>query len=124
LSLGGASSPGRFAGAARTATEVNGRMFLIDGDLGMQILGFAVGAPYDESTTVAAGEGAGEAVIHIRAYLALGRPEADKIVDPSGVEILTPDVLIVERPVIVPPPATTTTTEAPDEPTATTSPDG
>ncbi len=124
LSVGGDSSPGRFAGAARTAAEVNGRMFLLDGDLGMQILGFAVGAPYDESTTVAAGEGAGEAVIHIRAYLSLGRPEADKIVDPSGVEILTPDVLIVERPVIVPPPVTTTTTEAPDEPTGTTSPDG
>ena len=124
LSVGGASAPGRFAGAARTAADVNGRMFLVDGDLGMQILGFAVGVPYDESTTVAAGDGAGEAVIHIRAYMTLGRPEADKIVDPSGVEILTPDVLIVERPVIVPPPATTTTTEAPDEPTGTTSPDG
>jgi Pectate lyase superfamily protein len=124
LSVSGDSSPGRFAGAARTAGEINGRMFLVDGDLGMQILGFAVGPPYDESTTIAAGEGAGEAVIHIRAYLASGRPEADKIVDPSGVEILTPDVLIVERPVIVPPPATTTTTEAPDEPTGTTSPDG
>ena len=124
LSVNGEASPGRFAGAAATVTGTNGRIFLINGDLGMQILGFAVGAPFDESTTVAAGGDAGEVVIHIRAYLASGRPEADKIVDASGVEILTPDVLIVERPVIVPPPADDpTTTTVPSEPTTTTTPD-
>ncbi len=105
LSVSGSASPLRYAGAAATAADVNGRMFLVDGDLGMQIVGFSVGAPYDESTTIAGGPNAGEVVIHIRAYLASGRPESDKLVERTGVEVLTPDILIVERPVIIPPPA-------------------
>ena|GEM_PF-2020930 len=136
LSVSGLASPGRYAEAAADAGDINGRIFLINGDLGMQILGFAVGHPYDESTTVAGGSDAGDVTIHIRAYLASGRPESDKLVDQAGVEVLTPDILIVERPVIVPPPpspsptpttstsAAPTDTTAPVEPPPTTTPGG
>ena len=99
--------PGRsrsyYGEAAASVDVTNGRVFLIDGDLGMEINGFALGLPYDDSFMIAVGGGArrrprsGCAACSDR-----GRPESDKIADRDGVEVLSGDIVVVEVPVTVP----------------------
>jgi hypothetical protein len=105
--------------AAGSVDVTNGRVFLIDGDLGMEINGFSLGLPYDDSFMIAVGGASSEAVVRMRGVLSRGRPEADKIANRDGVEVLTGDVVIVEVPVTVPVPASTTTTSAAPTTTAT-----
>ncbi len=120
VAIGNAADPARFGDAAATVDTANGRVFLIDGDLGMEINGFSMSAPYEESYMVASGESVGEFTVRIRGVLMLGRPEADKLVEAAGVSLLAGDVVVIQPPPTLPPPPPPTTTEPPETTTTTT----
>jgi hypothetical protein len=108
-----------FGQAAATVDDINGRVFLVNGDLGMEINGFSLGLPYSETLMIGAGDEADEVSIRIRGVLEAGIPVSDKLVERSGVSILAGEVLVIQAP---PPPAPTTTTAAPADTTTTTVP--
>lgn len=116
VSVGGRADVERYGEAAAAPDTINGRVFLVNGDLGMEINGFALGLPYAESLTIAAGGGAGTVSIRMRGVLYAGQAESDKVADVDGVTTLAGDIVVVEVPVtvtVVVPPSTTTTTAAP-----------
>ncbi len=123
LAIGSTTDTRLFSDAAQRIDEVNGRVFLIDGDIGMEVNGFSLAPPLEEALLVASGTSADEVSIRIRGILVAGRPEADKLVEKDGVTVLTGDILVIQPP--PPPPVTvtvpvTTTTGAPSETTTTT----
>jgi hypothetical protein len=122
VGISSTADPDRFGEAAATVEDVNGRVFLVDGDIGMEINGFSLGAPYAESLLVGAGENTEDLSVRIRGYLALGRPESDRAVAASGVTVLAGDVIVVQPPPTLPPTTTTstTTTTTTEAPTTTT----
>jgi hypothetical protein len=117
VSVSGRNEVEYFGEAAGSVDTTNGRVYLIDGDLGMEVSGFSLGRPYDDSFMIAVGGNAGEATVRMRGVQTSGRPESDKIADRDGVEVLSGDIVVVEVPVTVPvyvtvPPSSTTTTTA------------
>lgn len=124
VSIAGRADVDRYGEAAASVDVTNGRVFLIDGDLGMEINGFAVGLPYDDSFMIAVGGASAEATVRMRGVLSRGRPESDKIADRDGVEVLSGDIVIVEVPVTVPVivPASTTSSAPPTTPPTTAAP--
>ena len=125
VAIGSRANPALFDDAARRLDESNGRVFLVDGDIGMEINGFSLAPPLEEALLVASGASADEVSIRIRGILVAGRPEADKVVEKDGVTVLTGDILVIQPPpppppTTSPPPATTTTTGAPPATTTTT----
>ncbi len=118
VSVSGFADVEHFGDAAASVDSTNGRVYLIDGDLGMEVSGFSLGRPYDDSFMIAVGAGSGEATVRMRGVQTSGRPESDKIAGRDGVEVLSGDIVVVEVPVTVPvtvPPSTTapTTTSPP-----------
>ena len=107
VALAGSTTGGLFGDAAGNIDEVNGRVFLVNGDLGMEINGFSLGLPFAESLMIAAGDDADEVSIRIRGVLAAGLPEADKLVEADGVSVLAGDIVVIQPP--APPPAPPTT---------------
>lgn len=103
-----------FGEAAATVDDINGRVFLVNGDIGMEINGFSLGLPYTETLMIGAGDEADEVSIRIRGVLAAGLPVSDKLVERSGVSVLAGEVLVIQAPPPAPEPTTTTTTAPPD----------
>ncbi len=116
VAVGGAAAVELYGEAAGTPDLVNGRVFLTNGDLGMEINGFSLGLPYDDSLVIASGSNAGTVSVRMRGVLNAGQAESDKVANIEGLETLAGDIVVVEVPVTVPvpvPASTTTTTAAP-----------
>ncbi len=122
VSMSGRADVDRFGEAAGAPDAINGRVFLVNGDIGMEINGFALGLPYDDTLMIASGGSAETVSVRMRGVLNAGQPESDKVADIDGVTTLAGDIVVVEVPVtvtvVVPPstmapPDTTTTTAAP-----------
>ncbi len=112
VSVAGRADVELFGDAAATPDDINARAFLIDGDIGVEINGFALGLPYDDSLMIATGGNADTVSIRMRGVLNAGQPESDKIADGDGVEVLGGEIVVVTVPVevtVVVPPSTTTT---------------
>jgi hypothetical protein len=78
----------RFAGAAANARSANGRLFLFDGDLTIELSNCQINAPYDESLLCARGPNAGEARARVRGLVRTGQPSPGIIVDGTGMTLM------------------------------------
>ncbi len=87
VSVFGVKDAAHFAGAAATPSEANGRLFLVGGDLSMEISSLST-LGYDARHLLAAAPTAGAVSIRVRGYLNAGRPQSDLRLDKSGVRSL------------------------------------
>jgi len=81
--------PSWFGPASINALLSNGRGFLIDGDILMDIVNFQMNPPYDEDFLAARGPNANKALVRIRNLSAIGRPLPDIQTDGSRIEPLS-----------------------------------
>ena len=77
----------RFPRAAARLWDANGRVFLIAGDVTMEITGFSLSFG-NEDVMVATAPTAGDVSIRIRGYVRGGNPGIDKRIDKTGVRAL------------------------------------
>ena len=78
-----------YAPVTATASDVNGRVFLIGGEISMEFFGFIVMSPYSiEDYMFAASSTAGNVSIRIRGYLRDGNPYPDKKINKYGMSDL------------------------------------
>ncbi len=74
----------RFASAAASAFAANGRVFLVGGDITMEVSNFFMNPPYGDSLLIAAGAASKNVSIRIRGFVNAGRPDADVLIDRNG----------------------------------------
>lgn len=77
LSVGSFSDPSRFAGASLGAQQANGRVFLLGGDVTLELTHAQINSPYTDDMTCAFGPAATKASLRIRGLVRTGRPVAD-----------------------------------------------
>lgn len=84
LSVGSFSDPDRFAGASMSAKEANGRVFLLGGDVTIEVTHAQINSPYTDEMTCAFGPAAKLASLRIRGLVRTGRPVADLELKPPA----------------------------------------
>ncbi len=121
LTVSARAAPELFADAAANVDTANGRIFLVDGDIGMEVHGFAMSDPYGETLMIGSGTNAVSVNIRIRGVLVLGRPESDRLVERDKVTVLNPDIVVVEtQPPTTTSSSTSSTSSTTEAPTSTT----
>jgi len=79
----------RYSPTSSIASEANGRLFLVGGDVSMEFFGFLLMHPYDdENLMIATASTAGDVNIRIRGYVRNGNPDVDKEVGKNGVKLM------------------------------------
>ncbi|MHB0998833.1 MAG: glycosyl hydrolase family 28-related protein [Armatimonadota bacterium] len=75
--LGSFTDDSRFGPPGANAEKSNGRVFLIDGDITMDITGFLVNYPYSREMLCARGKNADRVSVKIRGFIQTGNPSPD-----------------------------------------------
>ncbi|MBM3494277.1 MAG: hypothetical protein FJX72_08155 [Armatimonadetes bacterium] len=77
LSVGSFSDPDRFARAAADARQCGGRVFMIGGDVAIEVTNAQINSPYTDETTWIASPQAARASLRIRGLVRTGAPMPD-----------------------------------------------